>query len=276
MEWYKQMPIITRSYSRPPLSPLLRAPLSFDFVGNVCFVRSLFSTHDASPIALQIISPYSLYLNPKLVVRRYEIWRLVTNFFVLRETGCVSSLWPSLFSDLDFFFHMFFLARYCKLLEENSFRGRTADFFYMVLFGATTLTIFVFFGGMIPYISESLASIIFLGNSLTFMMVYIWSKQNPFIPMSFLGLFTFTAAYLPWVLLGFTVLVGANTWGDFLGLIAGHTYYYLEDVYPRMTGRRLLKTPSFIKCLFDDDGVDIVDRPENVRFAPPPQDLHQD
>lgn len=29
--------------------------------------------------------------------------------------------------------------------------------------------------------------------------VYVWSKQNPFIHMSFLGLFTFTAAYLPWV-----------------------------------------------------------------------------
>ncbi|ONK67083.1 uncharacterized protein A4U43_C06F15520 [Asparagus officinalis] len=35
--------------------------------------------------------------------------------------------------DLDFLFHMFFLARYCKLLEENSFRGRTADFLYSPL-----------------------------------------------------------------------------------------------------------------------------------------------
>jgi len=122
---------------------------------------------------------------------------------------------------------MFFLARYCKLLEENSFRGRTADFFYMLLFGATVLTGIVLLGGMIPYLSESFAKIIFLSNSLTFMMVsnilcvllllsphiytllsksliylfqvYVWSKQNPFIHMSFLGLFTFTAAYLPWV-----------------------------------------------------------------------------
>lgn len=68
-------------------------------------------------------------------------------------------------------FHMFFLARYCKLLEENSFRGRTADFFYMLLFGATVLTGIVLIGGMIPYLSESFAKIIFLSNSLTFMMV---------------------------------------------------------------------------------------------------------
>lgn len=75
------------------------------------------------------------------------------------------------FPDLDFLFHMFFLARYCKLLEENSFRGRTADFFYMLLFGASLLTVIVLIGGMIPYVSESFARIIFLSNSLTFMMV---------------------------------------------------------------------------------------------------------
>lgn len=73
--------------------------------------------------------------------------------------------------DLDFLFHMFFLARYCKLLEENSFRGRTADFFYMLLFGATILTGFVLIGGMIPHVSHLFAKVIFLSNSLTFMMV---------------------------------------------------------------------------------------------------------
>ncbi|KAH9796407.1 Derlin-2.2 [Citrus sinensis] len=143
---------------------------------------------------------------------------------------------------------MFFLARYCKLLEENSFRGRTADFLYMLLFGATFLTGTVLIGGMIPYLSESFAKIIFLSNSLTLMMV----------------------------LLGFSVFVGASAWVDLLGMIAGHAYYFLEDVYPRMTGRRPLKTPSFIKALFADEAV-VVARPANVRFAPPPaEEVHQD
>lgn len=35
----------------------------------------------------QIISPYHLYLNPKLVVQHYEIWRLVTNFLYFRKMG---------------------------------------------------------------------------------------------------------------------------------------------------------------------------------------------
>ena len=42
---------------------------------------------------------------------------------------------------VDFIFHMFFLVRYCRLLEEGSFRGRTADFFYCFLFGAVILTV---------------------------------------------------------------------------------------------------------------------------------------
>ncbi|KAG9153318.1 hypothetical protein Leryth_018036 [Lithospermum erythrorhizon] len=262
-EWYKQMPIITRTY----------------------LTAAIVTTIGCS---LDIISPYNLYLNPKLIVKQCQVWRLVTNFLYFRKM------------DLDFLFHMFFLARYCKLLEENSFRGRTADFFYMLLFGATILTGIVLVGGMIPFVSESFAKIIFLSNSLTFMMVYVWSKQNPFIHMSFLGLFTFTAAYLPWVsiivpefltnecdmvvanhvlpqvLLGFSVLVGASPWVDLLGMIAGHAYYFLEDVYPRMTGRRPLRTPAFIKSFFADEPV-VVARPANVRFAAPPvDDVQQD
>lgn len=34
---------------------------------------------------------------------------------------------------------------------------------------------------------------------------------------------------------------------------SGHAYYFLEDVYPRMTGRRPLKTPGIIKAMFPVD-----------------------
>lgn len=57
-----------------------------------------------------------------------QFWRLFTNFFFF---GAKFSL--------EFLFHMFFLVQYCRSLEEGSFRGRTADFFYMILFGSTLL-----------------------------------------------------------------------------------------------------------------------------------------
>jgi Derlin-2/3 len=52
--------------------------------------------------------------------------------------------------------------RYCRLLEEGTFRGRTADFVYMILFGATMISCIA------PFIRPSIP---FLGSSLTFMMV---------------------------------------------------------------------------------------------------------
>lgn len=45
--------------------------------------------------------------------------------------------------------------------------------------------------------------LMFMGPSLTFMMVYIWSRRNPDVRMSFLGLFNFDAPFLAWVILGF-------------------------------------------------------------------------
>lgn len=41
-------------------------------------------------------------------------------------------------------------------------------------------------------------------------------------------------------------------WGDFIGLAAGHVYYYFEDVYPRLAvgrGKKVLQTPIFLTRL---------------------------
>lgn len=53
------------------------------------------------------------------------------------------------------------------------------------------------------------------------------------------------------------------------GMLAGHAYYFLEEVYPKMTDRRPLKTPWFLKALFADDPV-VVAQVADVRFAAPP------
>ena len=69
---------------------------------------------------------------------------------------------------LDFFFHMFFLVRYCRMLEEGSFRGRPADFLLMLLFGGALMCAVAPFINIPP----------FLGSSLAFMMVYVWARRN--------------------------------------------------------------------------------------------------
>lgn len=112
---------------------------------------------------------------------------------------------------------------------------------------------------------------LFYAPSLTFMLVYIWSKRNPgmqiryvtavlrafkhcainryritgtlwSVPLctscSLLGLIAFTAPYLPWALLGFSLLLGQDITSDVIGIAVGHLYYYLADVYPALAAAR--------------------------------------
>lgn len=123
---------------------------------------------------------------------------------------------------------MFYLIRYCRLLEEGSFRGRPADFLFCLLFGGALMTAAAFF----------LISINFLGQCLSFMMVYLWAKRNPHVQVSLLGLVAFSAPYFPWVLLGITVLLGHDGTADILGIAVGHLYFFLADVWPAVASAR--------------------------------------
>lgn len=62
-------------------------------------------------------------------------------------------------------------------------------------------------------------------------------------------MFTFNAPYLPWVILGFGLMLGQSPVFDLLGILIGHIYFYLEDVLPGMIGRRILVTPTVMCAL---------------------------
>lgn len=202
--WYCEIPVVSRVY----------------------LTASIITT---SACALDIVSPFSLYFHFKLIFVKGQVWRIFSNFFFF-----------GLFS-LDFLFHMYFLIRYCRLLEEGEFRGRTADFVFMLLFGGALMS------GAAPFLSVH-----FLGSSLGFMMVYIWGRRNENVRMSFLGLFPFSAPYLPWVLLTFSMLLGNRPTNDLIGIAVGHVYYYFEHIYPKIAEirclrlRRILVTPQLL------------------------------
>ena len=87
--------------------------------------------------------------------------------------------------------------------------------------------------------------------------------------MSLLGLITFNAPFLPWTLLGFSILIhNVIPYADMLGFVVGHLYYYLEDVYPIMPGgKRILATPTWFSKF-----VEI----QNTRDVEPIPDLQMD
>lgn len=122
-------------------------------------------------------------------------------------------------------------------------RGNIADFVFMLLFGAGVLLPLGLYMGL-P----------FLASPLFFMVIYVWSRRQPEAQTSFY-MFRVPAAYLPWVMVGFSFVVGEDPIPDLLGIVAGHLYYFLQEVLPDMEtplkGRRLLQTPAFLYSLFN-------------------------
>lgn len=49
------------------------------------------------------------------------------------------------------------------------------------------------------------------------MLVYIWSRRSPQVRVNFFGLLTFQAPFLPWALMGFSLLLGNSILVDLLG-----------------------------------------------------------
>lgn len=123
------------------------------------------------------------------------------------------------------------------------------------------------------------ASLFFLGQAFTIMLVYVWSRRNPYIRMNFFGLLNFQAPFLPWVLMGFSLLLGNSIIIDLLGIAVGHIYYFLEDVFPNQPGgKKLLLTPSFLKMVFDTPEEDPNYNPlpeDRLENQPRDQDLNQ-
>lgn len=60
------------------------------------------------------------------------------------------------------------------------------------------------------------------------------------------------ALYLPWAMLALDVVFGNSPVPGLLGILVGHTYYFLTAVYPRQSGgTELLRTPKFVYPLFN-------------------------
>lgn len=82
---------------------------------------------------------------------------------------------------------------------------------------------------------------------LSFLFFIIYDRLRFLYRMNFFGLLNFQAPYLPWVLFAFSLLLGNSVVFDLIGIIVGHAYYFLEDIFPHQRGGfRVLKTPQFL------------------------------
>lgn len=91
-----------------------------------------------------------------------------------------------------------------------------------------------------------LGSLFFLGQALTVMLVYVWSRRNPRVRVNFFGLLTFQAPFLPWALMGFSLLLGNSILVDLLGEPACASALPKQAVWYLMVFGRA--TPGWLLC----------------------------
>jgi Derlin-2/3 len=86
--------------------------------------------------------------------------------------------------------------------------------------------------------------VVFLGTSLTFTIIYIWSRKNQFTLMNFLGIVNFHAPLMPFVLtLVSCMLNGEVPLSDILGILAGHVAIVFEELFPHFFETEVLTVP---------------------------------
>ncbi|KAH3907691.1 derlin [Parastagonospora nodorum] len=197
-QWFYEMPVCTRWWMTAALSASVL-------------------------VQCRILSPFQLFYSVRTVFFKSQYWRLVTTFFYF---GPLS---------LDLLYHIFFLQRYSRLLEESS--GRSPAHFSWLLTFASTLLLCI----------APMFSMAFLGSALSSTLIYIWSRKNPDTLLSFLGLLVFKAPYLPWVLLCFSLIMhGTVPKDEMCGIVVGHIWYYFNDIYPPLhEGHSPLDPPSW-------------------------------
>ncbi|XP_078428165.1 DERLIN-1 [Wolffia australiana] len=195
---------------------------------------------------LQVLQPDYIALLYERIFTNLEVWRLVTNFFFLGKFS------------INFGIRLLMIARYGVQLEKGPFERRTADFLWMLTFGSLCLLAL----SVIPMLRFP-----FLGISLVFMLLYVWSREYPDAVVNLYGLISLKAFYLPWAMLALDMIFGSPILPDLLGIIAGHVYYFLSILHPLATGQNFLKTPLWMQRLVGRWGIGEDRRPAQINVA---------
>ncbi|KAH9256516.1 hypothetical protein BASA81_005431 [Batrachochytrium salamandrivorans] len=192
------------------------------------------------------LSAYTLAFIPSKLLEG-EVWRLVTPFIYVGEFG------------FPFVMNLFFLVRYSGAYEASPYamtgpgvvQGCTADYVLALLVNSLILLCIALYMGLY-----------FMGSSLVFSVLYLWSKKNADVPVSFWG-FAFKGAHLPFALIAMSLLMGNSPMGDVIGVVAGHCFYFVAEVLPLKYGRQFLQTPQWLIA-----AVDWVNGTHTVHVAP--------
>jgi Derlin-2/3 len=146
---------------------------------------------------------------------------------------------------MPFMFQMFILGRYLNMVEKSQYNpeqpGKTAEMVTFMLFGATMMLVVAYFMGLF-----------FLGPAMSFMVMYVWSRRDPMMDVSFWG-FAIKAWHLPFVMVAMAVLMKSSPVLDLVGIAIGHLWCVVKDIIPRTHNINLVWTPDFLYRVFSNN-----------------------
>jgi len=180
-----------------------------------------------------LISNFWLFLDSEFVIYKFQIWRLVTCVFFYPINPATG---------FHFMLNCYFLYNYSLRLENDHFKGSPADYCFLLIFN---------------WFCCILVGLLFdlqlLMDPMILSVLYIWCQLNKDVIVNFWFGTRFKAMYLPWVLLGFNLILSNSSTFSLVGILVGHLYYFLKIKYPQeLGGPSYLETPSFLKTYFPD------------------------
>ena len=161
---------------------------------------------------LGFVSEHQLFFSTYYVFRKHQYWRIVTSFMYFGKIGLIFAI------------RILELIRFASDLEAHTFGPtRRAQYAWFLLCSSLSLLLV-----------GSLLSIRFMSYPLSWILTYIWSRKSRHMRVSFLGVVTITAPYYPFIELLFTLVQSNLEFKDIaVGLLLGHLYYFLEELWPR-------------------------------------------
>lgn len=155
-----------------------------------------------------------------------QIWRPITSCFFIAGFS------------MKLVIELLWLLQYGVQLEKDVYATQPADYVFMLLFGAAVLQLADTF---VPFVD-----LYVFGSPLVYMIMYVWARFNPDVPLKIMGIVPIMSFYLPFAMLAVDILFGASPIPGGCGIMVGHLWWFLTDLYPR-TGEVLPTAPS-VQC----------------------------
>jgi len=178
-----------------------------------------------------LFNPYYMAIEWNLLIYKFQIWRPITALFYFPITPQTGFHWLLM---------LYFLYNYSSRTETGVFDGRPADYLFMLIFN-----------WLICCLIAMAAGIYFLLEPMVLSVLYIWCQLNKDTIVQFWFGTQFKAMYLPWILVGFNMILRGGGMNELIGILVGHLYCSLMFKYPQdFGGRAFLQTPQFLYNYF--------------------------